>query len=154
MIFAAFGNSPKQFTRLAEAIDQIAKESDEQFFIQTGHTDYPYKNVRYKKFLNQDEFLNMLQSCSVAILQGGWGAIAEASALGCRIIAVPRIMGIEHFHDQSQLVKALESQNVLIGCYDIKDLKELISVAKDHEFRRISKGNASKQIIEFILNNN
>lgn len=78
------------------------------------------------------------------------GGVAEASQLGCRIVAVPRIKGIEHYHDQSQLVRALESQKVVLGCYDIEELPALIKKAHDFDFKPIVKGDASDIINCFI----
>ena len=150
MIFVAFGNSPKQFERLASAVDNLAKNTTEEVFVQTGYTRYNYKYVRAYEFLTQESFINHLTSCDVAILQGGWGGIAEASLLGCHIVAVPRIKGIEHYHDQIQLIEALESQGVLLGCYDIEELPKIVEKAKTYNFQPINKGDAGKVINEFI----
>lgn len=150
MIFVAFGNSPKQFIRLAKAVDLLAKKSNEEFFVQTGFTQYEYKHAKVTNFLTQEEFTNCLKRCQVAILQGGWGGIAEASILGCKIVAVPRIIGEEHYHDQIQLVKALENNGVLLGCYNIAELPVLLEKAKTWRFKQIKKGDAGKVINDFI----
>lgn len=150
MIFVAFGNSPKQFQRLASAVDILAKSTDDIIIVQTGYTNYDYKYAYAEKFLTQELFIEYLKSCDVAILQGGWGGIAEASMLECRIVAVPRIKGIEHYHDQIQLIKALESQGVLLGCYNIEELPTIVEKAKTYNFRPIKKGDAGKIINEFL----
>ena len=150
MIFVAFGNSPKQFTRLANAVDALAQVANEKIIVQTGYTKYGYKYAHATEFLTQESFIKHLTSCDVAILQGGWGGIAEASLLGCRIVAVPRIKGIEHYHDQIQLIEALESQGVLLGCYDIEELPKIVEKAKTYNFQPIKKGDAGKVINEFI----
>lgn len=153
MIFASLGNSPRPFTRLAKALDQLAAQLDEKVFVQTGHTDYQYTKAVARKFLSHDEFKEKLRECSVAILQGGWGAIAEASKLGCKIVCVPRIEGEEHYHDQSQLVRALEQEGGVIGCYNIAELPRLVESAKENVFKRIVTGDASKVINRFIDEN-
>lgn len=153
MIFAAFGNSPKPFTRLARALDKLASELDEEIFVQTGHTQYEYTKAKSVTFLPQKEFQEKLKECQVAILQGGWGGIAEASSMGCRIVCVPRIEGIEHYHDQTQLVRALEKEGILTGCYDISELSGLVSEAKDRVFTKIKTGDASDVINSFIDRN-
>ena len=152
MIFVAFGNSPKQFERLAKAVDIRAKSIDDDVFVQTGYTKYDYKYAHATEFLTQESFINNLTSCDVAILQGGWGGIAEASLLGARIVAVPRIKGIEHYHDQIQLIKALESQGVLLGCYDTEELQDIVKKANTYNFQPIKKGDAGEVINDFIRN--
>lgn len=153
MIFAAFGNSPRPFTRLARALDKLASELGEEIFVQTGHTQYEYTKAKSVTFLPQKEFQKKLKESQVAILQGGWGGIAEASALGCRIVCVPRIEGIEHYHDQTQLVRVLEKEGILLGCYDISELPKLVSVALNQEFTKIKTGDASDVINSFIARN-
>lgn len=150
MIFASFGNSPRPFIRLARAIDQLATELDENVIVQTGHTDYAYTHAVATKFLTREEIKEKLRECDVAILQGGWGTIAEASELGCRIVCVPRIKGEEHYHDQSQLVQAMERKGVLIGCYDIARLPVLVQSAKVKVFNQIETGDASRVINSYI----
>lgn len=150
MIFVAFGNSPKQFERLANAVDILANSIDEEIIVQTGYTKYDYKYAHATQFLTQELFIKNLTSCDVAILQGGWGGIAEASLLECRIVAVPRIKGVEHYHDQIQLIKALERQDVLLGCYDVEELPSIVEKARKYNFQPIKKGDAGEIINEFI----
>ena len=65
-------------------------------------------------------------------------------------MAVPRIKGVEHYHDQVQLIKALEEQDVLLGCYDISLLPEIIKKARTFKFKPIVRGDASALINDFI----
>lgn len=41
MIFVSFGNAPanQSFTRMAEAIDKLGKETEERVLVQTGNYD-------------------------------------------------------------------------------------------------------------------
>ena len=150
MIFASFGNSPVPFLRMAEAIDKYAGESGETVVVQSGKTEYDFKHCIVYPFLDKESFINNLKTCEVAILQGGWGTRSEASDMGVKTVVIPRIKGVEHYHDQEQLVRALEADNVVLGCYDINNLTELIEKAKKHEYSPISRGDASTLINEFL----
>ena len=150
MIFVEFGNSPCPFPRLAAAIEKLAGDTGEEIIAQSGCTDFEFKHVKAVPFMSQDVFKYHLSSCDIAVLQGGWGGVAEASCLGCRIVAVPRIKGVEHYHDQVQLIKALEEQDVLLGCYDISLLPEIIKKARTFKFKPIVRGDASALINDFI----
>ena len=48
MIFSSFGNAPAEmsFIRMAHAIDEFAKESEEDVFVQVGNTRYEFKYAR------------------------------------------------------------------------------------------------------------
>ena len=150
MIFASFGNSPVPFIRLAEAIDKYGLVSGEHIIVQNGLTEYEFKHCTAQAFMDKETFISYLKSCDVAILQGGWGGISEASEMGVRIVVVPRIKGIEHHHDQEQLVRALEADGVLLGCYDTKELPGIIEKAKSFDYKPIKRGDASKIINDFL----
>lgn len=150
MIFASFGNSPVPFLRMAEAIENYGRTSGEHIIVQNGLTKYEFKHCTAQSFMDKDTFLFYLKSCEIAILQGGWGGISEASALGVRIVVIPRIKDIEHHHDQAQLVKALEAEGVLLGCYDTKELPAVIQKAKTFNYKPIKRGDASKIINDYL----
>ena len=150
MIFASFGNSPVPFIRMAEAVDKYAKESGAEIVVQSGKTEYDFKYCKVQPFMDKETFNSYLKSCEVAILQGGWGGMSEASDMGVRTIVIPRINGVEHHHDQEQLVRALEKEGVVLGCYDTKNLAFIIEKAKSFEYKPIKRGNASKLINDFL----
>lgn len=150
MIFASFGNSPLPFSRMAEVVDNYAKECGEEVVVQSGKTKYDFKYCTVYPFMNKDTFMANLKSCSIAILQGGWGSISEASELGVRMVVIPRINYIEHHHDQEQLVCALEKEGVVLGCYDTKNLASIIEKAKTYSYKPIKRGDASVLINDFL----
>lgn len=151
MIFVSFGNSPMPFRRLAQAVDDLAEQLDEEIIVQNGYTQYSFKYCKHFPFIGQLEYKEYLKNCSVAILQGGWGGISEASDIGCKIVAVPRIKGLEHYHDQEQLVRELEKYDICLGCYDTGKLLDIVIKARNYHFKPIVHGNASGIINEFII---
>lgn len=150
MIFVSFGNSPVPFIRMAKAVDKYAAETGEKVIVQSGKTEYDFKYCTVYPFMDKETFMAYLKDCEVAILQGGWGGMSEASELRVRTVIIPRIKGIEHHHDQGQLVRALEKEGVVLGCYDISDLAQLVEKAKTYEYRPIKRGDASKIINDFL----
>ncbi len=150
MIFVSFGNVPLDFKRLAKAIDEYALSTKEKIIVQFGNTKYNFKNVEAIDFVSQDIFKNNLIKASVVVMQGGWGGMSEASDLGCRIVAVPRIKGVEHNHDQEQLVRQIEKESIVVGLYDVSELSEKIELAKQFNFKPINRGSATKIINESI----
>ena len=150
MIFVSFGNSPVPFIRMAEAVDKYASESSERIIVQCGKTKYNFKHCEVVPFMDKKTFRSHLCSCEIAILQGGWGSISEASDMGVRMIVIPRINGVEHYHDQVQLVQALEGERILLGCYDTAMLPHLIEKAKVYDYQSVVRGDASKIINEFL----
>jgi UDP-N-acetylglucosamine transferase subunit ALG13 len=146
MIFVSFGNVPIPFLRLAKAIDLYALTIEEEVIVQCGNTEFNFKHCKVMKFIDHDEMILLMKNASIVVLQGGWGAISEASNLGCKIVSVPRILNTEHNHDQFQLVEALEKHGVLLGVYDIKELAIILEKARSYVFLQIIRGNA-KEII-------
>lgn len=149
-IFVTVGNHPMPFDRLLKAVDNIAMEGSDQFFIQCGKTEFVPRYTSSKDFLNAGEMQNQMGNADLVITHGGWGTIEECLTKGKKIIAVPRIMGPEHYHAQDDLVKALEKQGHLIGVYHIDKLKEAIDFSRTFQPKPLMKGSASYEIIRFI----
>lgn len=152
MIFSSFGNAPIQqsFTRMARAVDELAKDIDEEVIVQTGNTQYDFRYAKTIPFLEHEELQEMLRQATIVILQGGWGTIAEAIALGKRIVSVPRRVGQECNHPQEEVVKHLEELGCLIGCYDENQLPELVEMARSFNPQPLHKGDASHIINDFL----
>lgn len=146
MIFASLGTMDMPFYRMAKAVDEFAAISEEEVVVQTGHTDYNYKNAHTFKFCTKEEMQHYISEASILILQGGWGAISEAMEQGKRIVVIPRHDKTEHIHDQFQLVDKLDSLGCVIAVRDENDLTEAVEKAKTFDFKQIKKGNAEELI--------
>lgn len=73
MIFVALGNSPCQFIRLAMAVDNLPVLLGDEVIVQSGYTNFDFKNAKATRFLTHEQFVGNLKRCNTAILQGGWG---------------------------------------------------------------------------------
>ncbi len=150
MIFVTLGNAPLDFSRLAKEVDRIAPSLKEEVFIQCGHTKYPLKFTKVKKFLNSQEMQSRIDEASIVISHGGWGTISECLDKNKKLIAVPRLLGLEHNHPQKELVNALAIQGCLLAVYEISNLENTIAKARSFTPRPLQRGSASTVINDFL----
>lgn len=149
MIFASLGTMDMPFERMARAVDEFAATSSEPVIVQTGHTQYEYKHVQQSfSFCTKEEMQEYINSASLLILQGGWGAISEAMQLNKPIVVIPRYDKTEHIHDQFQLIRKLDSLGCVIGVFDERQLPDAVEKAKTYKFQKLPKGNAETMIRE------
>lgn len=141
------------FYRMAKAVDEWAATTNEEIIVQTGYTDFKYKNIsKVFNFCTKDEMQNYINQADILILQGGWGAISEAMEKKKRIVVMPRHDKTEHIHDQFQLIRKLDELGCVIGVFDEHDLPAKILQAYSFQFQQIKKGKA-EPIIEKALQN-
>lgn len=152
MIFVSLGTMDMPFVRMAKAVDEFAATVDEDVIVQTGHTDYKYKNVtKVFTFCTKDEMQEYISTADILILQGGWGAISEAMEKHKRIVVIPRYDKTEHIHDQFQLIRKLDSIGCVIGVFDEKELTKKVAEARTFNFVQIEKGNAEQMIRKHLV---
>lgn len=149
MIFVVFGTVPIPFLRLARKIEELAAKIDEEFIVQYGHTQYPFKKAKAFSFLSYSEMQSYIDSASIIITHGGYGTISECLKKSKKVIAVPRLKG-EHNHSQEELVKALEEKGYIIGVYNINDLEDKIKQAVNFTPMKIERSDVSKIINDFL----
>ena len=134
MIFVTLGSQKFQFNRILIEIDQLIEDKyiTENVFAQTGYSDYEPKHYKYKKFLNRDEFSEIMSQSDTVITHGGTGAIIGAVKKGKKVVAIPRLSKYgEHVDDhQLQIVNQFSNMNLIIKCMDVSDLKQSLDVVK------------------------
>ena len=151
MILVLLGTNPYSFKRLVRAVDILARDKQENIFIQLGNTNYSPSYCKYKRFLEKEKLLDLIKKAELIITHGGFGSILDCLKEGKRVVAVPRCPEFKESVDrQVELVKQLESEGRLIGVYDIQKLPEAIKIAKATSFSTESPNNISGLIIDFI----
>lgn len=154
MIFITVGSQKFQFNRLLKEIDKLVgeKKITEEVFAQTGYSDYEPKNYKFKKFLDRDEFSNIMSKCDKVITHGGTGAIIGAVKQGKKVIAVPRIEEYgEHVDDhQLQIISEFEKMGFIKSVDKIEHLNKLINKIENYKFNEYTSN--TKIIIESIDN--
>ena len=90
------------------------------------------KNYEYKKFLDRDEFENVMDKADIVITHGGTGAIIGAVKKGKKVIAVPRLKKYgEHVDDhQLQLVEQFKDLNLICACKNVDKLDEAVKIVQ------------------------
>lgn len=151
MILVVFGTIPVPFDRLAKKIDELARDSAEEIFVQSGYTEYPFRHARSTAFISSSAMQQKIAEASLVITHGGYGTIYEALQKNKKIIVVPRAAG-EHNHSQTELVQALEKTRHVLAAYDTEDLVQKITEVKDFVPRQLLRGNAGELINHFIRN--
>ncbi len=144
-ILCSLGTHTQDFSRLARAIDEVAGMcSNYDITVQTGVTKYDFQHItKHFDYCPKDKMEQLMEWADILVLQGGWGGIEEAVDKGKHCVVVPRIEGLEHIHNQEQLVRKLDSLGCIIGCFDVNTLAACIEKAKDMQVTPLQKGDAT-----------
>jgi UDP-N-acetylglucosamine transferase subunit ALG13 len=154
LILVLLGTNPYSFFRLARAADAYAAESQEEVFIQLGHTQYAPLKAKYKRFLSKQELLEKIREADLAITQGGFGSIADCLLAGKKVVAVPRKPELKESPDrQEELVRELEKLERLVGVYNIDQLTDAIQKSKNTELKNTDRHIITNLINKFIALN-
>lgn len=144
MILVTVGTHTQPFDRLIKAADLYAKEHpDCDVIIQKGVSNCECRYAKTFSYCTKEDMSKYLERAEIIVMQGGWGAMREAIDKKQKIVAVPRIEGIEHIHDQEQVVRKLESLGCVVGVYDIENLSKAIEKARHYDFKPLERGDAS-----------
>ena len=133
LIFVTAGSHNQGFGRLIKKADEIAKETEEDFVIQKGHTDYKPANAEFFDFASRDEMQELVKKARIVISHGGAGSIIFALNAGKPLIVVPRLKKYgEHVNDhQIELVRAMEKEGKVKAVYDIEHLGPALEAIDD-----------------------
>ena len=159
MIFITLGSQKFQFNRLLMEIDKLVQEKkiNEEIFAQIGYSDYIPQNIQYKKFVDRDEFKEVMEKSTLVISHGGTGAIITALKQGKKVIAIPRLTKYgEHVDDhQIQLVDEFKELNLIEAIYNTEDLENALQNCKNKEYNKYESNTHRivKSIEDFIENN-
>ncbi len=133
MILVVTGLNIRAFERLVKAVDELARMApEEEFFIQTGSTQYQPLYCSWSPAVDFLEFEEMVERADVLVSHGGAGAIAGGLERGKPVVVVPRRQEFnEHVNDhQMELTAELETRGRVIAVYDITGLGSAIARAK------------------------
>lgn len=159
MILCLLGTNPYDFSRLAKAVDELAKDLEEDVVIQLGNTKYIPKYCKYFDFASKNEIEKLMKEADIVITQGGYGSMTDAIILNKKVIAVPRLQKLKEAQDnQVELVEYYDSKGYVKACFDVNELKNFIKkirekkiVFKPYENENIKK--ISTLIKEYIYEN-
>ena len=154
MIFVTLGTQKFQMNRLIKAVDEMASGYSEEFFVQTGSSNYTPRNCSYKDFMDAETYNKKIAECSVLVTHAGVGTIISGISLGKLVVVVPRASEFgEHVDDhQSQIADAFSSKGLVLCCKDVSKLGEYIEKARSYDFKpyELKGGNIEETIMRFI----
>lgn len=150
MIFITVGSQKFQFNRLLQEIDHLIEEkeiSSNEVFAQIGYSTYEPRFYSYKKFLDKEEFVEIIEKSEIIITHGGTGSIINGVKRGKKVIGIPRTVKYgEHVDNhQFEIIEQFTNSNMIYGISEIAELKIAIEKVKDMEFRKY-KSNTSNII--------
>ena len=150
MILVIVGTA--DFQRLVKKMDEIAGEIDEEVVMQIGRTNYRPINAHYFTFI--DSLDNYMYEARLIVGHGGAGTIISALMHNKKLIAVPRLKDLkEHFDDhQLELVRELDNKHLIVGVFDLENLKEIINQSKDNTNIFVPSDSLKKYLTRYIQN--
>lgn len=138
MIFVTLGSQKFQFNRLLIEIDRLISQGkiSDEIFAQIGYSDYVPKNYNFKKFLDREEFKDIMDKCDKVITHGGTGAIIGAVKKKKKVIAVPRSAKFKEHVDnhQDEIVNEFSNMNLIYGVKNVEELDKALYEINRMEF--------------------
>lgn len=154
MILVTLGTQKFQMNRLIQAVDELAENSPEEIFVQSGNSTYVPKHCMAKSFVDAKEFQKMIEDCSVLITHSGVGTIMRGVSAGKPVVVVPRLAKYsEHVDDhQVQIAEAFASKGCILYCTDIAELEETVQRARTYAFSpyQAPESNVEDIILNFL----
>ena len=150
-IYVTLG-SFKKFDRLLKAVDLIISKKHE-FVIQTGETDYVFKNlnnnVYTQEYFSEIEHLSNIKKADLVITHIGIGTIIDLLQYNKKVIFFPRLyrfneVANKHQEDMTKELRKLGNKVVLRSC----DLN--IKKAKPIKFFVPETETFKKELLNFI----
>ena len=159
MIFVTLGTQDKSFTRLLEAIDKaiMKKIITEEVIVQAGYTKYESENMKVLNTIPKNEFLKLMDECSLLITHGGVGSIFDGLKRNKKVIASPRLSKYnEHTNDhQLEVIEELAKEGYIIPVYDMKELPKALKKVEKFKPNNYESNNQNMiNLIENYIDNN
>lgn len=136
MILVLLGTNPYPFTRLADAVVQLAETASEHIIVQSGHTPIDSNKLEAHQFIDHSNLLKLMTEATLVITQGGFGSLQDCIRLGVKTVAVPRSVELgEALDEQKEIVEALAKEGDVVPLYDVSQLEDSIQKALSMEVK-------------------
>lgn len=145
------GTNPYPFTRLLNKVIEWAQRTGERVIVQSGNTPVPVNTIEFYPFIEYSKIIELMSQADVVITQGGFGSLQDCMQMGVKTMAVPRsIVKGESQDDQSEIVRALADENLLIPLYDIENFDYAIENARNIRVRTSKKSQLPEHIAKTV----
>lgn len=157
MILVSLGTQDREFKRLLEAIEKqiILGNIKEKVIVQAGVTNFQSEYMEIFDLIPSQEFLKLLQECSLLICHGGVGTIIDGLKYQKKIIAAARLSKYqEHQNDhQRQIIREFTKKKLILELDDFDNLDQKLQEVKNFVPGKYESNtqNFSKQLDQCIL---
>lgn len=129
--FVTVGNNKKPFTRLLQAVAEMAQRLPQPVVVQHGHTPFSSSLCTCIPFMGMDQFQDAIRNSELVIMHAGAGSILRAIEARKVPVIVPRLYASgEHVNDhQLELARELETTGKIVVAKDVADLPEIVQEA-------------------------
>tara|TARA_R110000787_G_scaffold59922_3_gene135816 strand:- start:10012 stop:10488 length:477 start_codon:yes stop_codon:yes gene_type:complete len=153
MILCLVGTSPYCFRRLIEVVDKEIGVNYE-VMVQKGYSNYSFVNSKSFDFIEGSKLKLLISKADLIITQGGYGSLMDSILENKKIIAIPRLEEYnEIVGDQIELINYFEKKEYVIGCYNLKHLKNMVDKCLSNEVSFKKFKPESKKLISRIISN-
>lgn len=122
------------FDRLVRAMDELVRTRrvEDEVFAQIGSGQYEPRTMRFQRYLEKDEFEDLLGRADVVVSHAGIGSIATALRTGKPLVVLPRLKRYaEHVNDhQVGTARRYEMLGHVVAAYSESELCDKLSVAR------------------------
>lgn len=145
-----------EFNRLIGEMDDIAKDINEDVFIQMGNIDNAPKYAKYFNFLPDKEFSDLCERARLIICHAGIGSIMTSFNHNKSPILVPRMKKFnEHIDDhQLEIAEEFRKSGIATVIYDVTELRFEIAREKRSAYNAIRSDstNLSRKLKDYLKN--
>jgi len=152
VIFVTVG-AQMPFDRLIKAVDSwAATHEGADIFAQVGNKEYHPKHIRWKTFIEPEEFKMVMREAKVIVAHAGTGSIIKALEYGKPILVMPRRADLHETRNDHQIATAERFQDMgsVAVAFDEKELYKRLDELDSIEPGRVISDSASQELISAI----
>lgn len=150
MIFVTTGTQAP-FDRFIKAVDEIAKDIQEDIVVQAFKSEYKPKHIQTLDFMPPDEFNRVFNEARLIISHAGMGTIISAMQKNKPIIVFPRLASLGEHRNDHQMATAMKMNELgyVYVAYDAKQLRDLLQNVELRPLHTLGDS-ASPELIQSI----
>ena len=139
MILVTVGTGYQAFTRMLQAMDDVAGQIDERVLMQVGHTPLVPKHAECFKFVPYEKMQRYLREASVIVCHASTGPLSSARCFNKPVVVVPRNPQLGEARDAHQLntVSRIKGSSCMIEV--VNDTDRLLEAVR-HAVEKSAEG--------------
>ena len=149
MIFLTVGTQ-FPFDRMVKAIDNLAREIDDEIYAQMGESSYKPRNFNAVQTMNAENFEKYVRNATSIISHSGMGTIETALRYQKPMLVIPRLKRYGEVVNDHQvaIAKRFEAEGYLLAAYNENEIGPKAGQLKNFVPRK--RMNSSDAVIEKI----